>query len=151
MASPSTRPAERQVPAGDDALEGRKTKKVRSGAVTLRRAARKGPFCIVPLQIGDSSGCSRTEIRLAVLEGTQEAISVDRTHRSHPLNAFALAASVAFVPVRTLSACMPLSLPVSQSMRAIPECPNDAFQLLMSCAQATARRDAETGGESGLP
>jgi hypothetical protein len=33
----------------------------------------------------------------------------------------------------------------------IPECPNDAFQLLMSCAQATARRDAETGGESGLP
>ena len=37
----------------------------------------------------------------------------------------------------------PLPLPVSQSMRAIPECPNDAFQLLMSCAQATARRDAE--------
>ena len=33
---------ERQVPAGDDALEGGKTKKVRSGAVTLRRAARKG-------------------------------------------------------------------------------------------------------------
>ena len=33
----------------------------------------------------------------------------------------------------------------------IPECPNDAFQLLMSCAQATARRDAETGAESGLP
>ena len=27
----------------------------------------------------------------------------------------------------------------------IPECPNDAFQLLMSCAQATARRDAESG------
>ena len=27
----------------------------------------------------------------------------------------------------------------------IPECPNDAFQLLMSCAQATARRDAEGG------
>ena len=27
----------------------------------------------------------------------------------------------------------------------IPECPNDAFQLLMSCAQATARRDAERG------
>ena len=37
----------------------------------------------------------------------------------------------------------PLPLPVSQSMRAIPECPNDAFQRLMSCAQATARRDAE--------
>ena len=37
----------------------------------------------------------------------------------------------------------PLPLPVSQSMRAIPECPNDAFQCLMSCAQATARRDAE--------
>ena len=27
----------------------------------------------------------------------------------------------------------------------IPECPNDAFQLLMSCAQATARRDAGRG------
>jgi hypothetical protein len=27
----------------------------------------------------------------------------------------------------------------------IPECPNDAFQLLMSCAQATGRRDAERG------
>ena len=53
---------------------------------------------------GDSSGCSRTEVRLAVLEGIQEAISVDR---SHPLNAFALAASAAFVPVHTLSACMP--------------------------------------------
>ena len=75
-----------------------------SGAVTLRRAARKGPFCIIPLQIGDSTGCSRTEIRLAVLEGIQEAISVDR---SHPLDAFALAASAAFVPVHTLSACMP--------------------------------------------
>ena len=37
----------------------------------------------------------------------------------------------------------PLPLPVSQSMPAIPECPNDAFQCLMSCAQATARRDAE--------
>jgi hypothetical protein len=68
LASPSTRPAERQVPAGDDALEGRKTKKVRSGAVTLRRAARRGIFCIIH-GIGDSSGCSRTEIRLAGLEG----------------------------------------------------------------------------------
>ena len=64
-----------------------------SGAITLRRAARKGPFCIIPLQIGDSTGCSRTEIRLAVLEGIQEAISVDR---SHPLDAFAVAASAAF-------------------------------------------------------
>jgi hypothetical protein len=27
----------------------------------------------------------------------------------------------------------------------IPECPNDAFQLLMSCGQATGRRDAERG------
>jgi hypothetical protein len=33
------RPAERQVPAGDDALEGGEKKKVR---VTLRRAARRG-------------------------------------------------------------------------------------------------------------
>ena len=63
------RPAERQVPAGDDALEGGKAKKVRSGAVTLRRAARRGLICILSQQIGESSGCSRTEIRLAGLEG----------------------------------------------------------------------------------
>ena len=60
------RPAERQVPAGDDALEGGEKKKVR---VTLRRAARRGLICILSQQIGESSGCSRTEIRLAGLEG----------------------------------------------------------------------------------
>ena len=43
----------------------------------------QGSFMIVSQQTGDSSGCSRTEIRLAVLEGIQEAISEDR---SHPLN-----------------------------------------------------------------
>ena len=60
------RPAEQQVPAGDDALEGGEKKKVR---VKLRRAARRGRFFINSRQIGDSSGCSRTEIRLAGLEG----------------------------------------------------------------------------------
>ena len=57
--------AESQVPASHDALEGGEKKKVR---VTLRRAARRGLICILS-QIGDSSGCSRTEIRLAGLEG----------------------------------------------------------------------------------
>ena len=78
-----------------EAGEGRREKKkVRSGAVTLRWADRRGLFCIISQQIGDSSGCSRIEIRLADLEDiSHEAIS---EARSHPLNAFALAGAAAF-------------------------------------------------------
>ena len=125
-----------------------------SGAITLRRAARKGPFCIIPLQIGFSCGCFPHWNSSCSFKGIQEAISEDR---SHPLDAFALAASAAFVPVHTLSACMAMHAVSPSRFQSLipcgqnPECPNDAFQLLMSCAQATARRDAERGGESGLP
>ena len=66
--------------------------------------------------------------------------------RSHPLNSrcsrLCAGAHPKCVHAVSHSRFQPL-IPCGQ----IPECPNDAFQLLMSCAQATARRDAE--GEGG--
>jgi hypothetical protein len=110
-----------------------------STTVTLRRIARRGPYCLIPLHIGISSGCSRTGIRLAVLEGIQEAFF--RRSRS-------TAGAAAFrdsAHLKCMHALSPSRFESLSSCGRIPECPNDALQLLMSCAQATARRDAEGG------
>ena len=110
-----------------------------STTVTLRRIARRGPYFLIPLHIGISSGCSRTGIRLAVLEGIQEAF-----FPKIPLNGRCSRLSRQCTP-DVLHALSPSRFESLSSCGRIPECPNDAFQLLMSCAQATARRDAEGG------
>ena len=74
-------------------------------------------------------------------KGIQEAISEDWSRRLN--SRFSrLCASAHPKCVHAVSPSRFQSLiPCGQ----IPECPNDACQLLMSCAQATARRDAESG------
>ena len=83
-----------------------------STTVTLRRIARRGPYCLIPLHIGISSGCSRTGIRLAVLEGIQEAF-----FPKIPLNGRCSRLSRQCTP--EVHACPePLPLRISQFMRA---------------------------------
>jgi len=74
-------------------------------------------------------------------KGIQEAISEDWSRRLNS-RCSRLCASAHPKCVHAVSPSRFQSLiPCGQ----IPECPNDACQLLMSCAQATARRDAERG------
>ena len=148
--SPSTRPAERQVRG---VVLSKKQGLLPPSAGNTAAPSRFGAllagvfYASFHNRLGIPADVLRTEIRLAVLEGIQEAISEDR---SHPLNSrcsrLCAGAHPKCVHAVSHSRFQPL-IPCGQ----IPECPNDAFQLLMSCAQATARRDAETGGESGLP
>ena len=117
-----------------------------SGAVTLRRAARKGLLCIISQQTGDSSGCSRSEICLAVLEGIQEAISGDR---SHPLDGRCSRLSRKCTPY--VHACRePLPLPVSVHAGKFSNVRTMPFNV--SCP-VRRRRRGETlkERESGLP
>ena len=136
-------PPPRATGSRSGALEGRRfapcdsISRQHSGAV-----ARKGLFCIIPLQIGVSCGCFPHWNSSCSFKGIQEAISED-WNRGLNSRCSRLCASAHPKCVHAVSPSRFQSLiPCGQ----IPECPNDAFQLLMSCAQATARRDAESGG-----
>jgi hypothetical protein len=148
--SPSTRPAERQVRG---VVLSKEQGSLPPSAGNTAAPSRFGEllarviFCIIPLQIRSSCGCFPHWNSSCSFKGIQEAISEDWSRRLNS-RCSRLCASAHPKCVHAVSPSRFQSLiPCGQ----IPECPNDAFQLLMSCAQATARRDAETGGESGLP
>ena len=96
------RPAERQVPAGDDALEGGEKKKVR---VTLRRAARRGLSAPIHGRLGIPADVPALKFALQVWKAfvIRPFPKIGATRSTH----FALAGAAAFVSVHTLSARMP--------------------------------------------
>ena len=148
--SPSTRPAERQVRGVVLSKEqgslppsaGNTAAPSRFGGL-LARVFSASFLC----RLGFHVDVSRTGIRLAVLKAFKRPFpKIGAAGSTAGAAAFRASAHPKCVHAVSPSRFQPL-IPCGQ----IPECPNDAFQLLMSCAQATARRDAETGGESGLP
>ena len=140
-------PPPRATGSRSGALEGRRfapcdsISRQHSGAVTLRRVARKGLFCIIPLQSGVSCGCFPHWNSSCSFKGIQEAISKDWSRR---LNSRCSRLCASAHP-KCVHAGSPSRFQSLIPCGQIPECPNDTFQLLMSCAQATARRDAERG------
>ena len=143
--SPSIRPAERQVRGVVLSKEqgslppsaGNTAAPSRFGG-QLARVISASFLC----RLGFHVDVSRTGIRLAVLKAFKM-----------PLPKIGAAGSTAGAAAfrasehpKCVHAVSPSSFQSLIPCGQIPECPNDAFQLLMSCAQATARRDAERRG-----
>ena len=145
--SPSTRPAERQVrgvvlskeegslpvtPSAGSTAAPLRISGLLAGPFLHHSAADCGFQWMLPLW---NSSCSFGGIRHGHFRRS-----------SHPLTTFALAGLAAFrasAHPTFVHAVSPSRFQSLSPCGQIPECPNDAFQRLMSCAQATARRDAE--------
>ena len=97
-----------------------------------------------------SSGCSRSGIRFAVLEGIQEAISEDR---SHPLTTFALAGLAAFRASAHPTCMHAVSPSRFQSLSPCRQFPNVRTMPFNVSCLVRRRRQGETlkERESGLP